>query len=259
MKHTESKNEAGENEADTAEQSETGCSEGRAERPKVRPPALDVAAVSKSYTTTDGVVRAVDEVSLTLEAGEFVALHGPSGCGKSTLLLMAGGLLSPDSGKLTIAGDDPYVLGAEARGALRAQRVGFVFQQFHLIPFLDVLDNVLVGELAGGGRSEELADRARELLDTFQLGHRLRHVPSKLSIGEQQRVALARAFLRSPRLILADEPTGNLDAENAAIILDHLGNFAAAGEGAVLMVTHDDRARAAAGRSVELRDGKIVR
>jgi putative ABC transport system ATP-binding protein len=219
------------------------------------PPVLTIDSVSKRYTTPDGAVQAIDGVSLSLEPGEFVALHGPSGCGKSTLLLIAGGLLSPDSGTVGIGGGNPYELGADARAAFRAERVGFVFQQFHLIPFLDVLDNVLVGELAGGG---DLRDRARELLKIVRLEHRLHHVPSKLSIGEQQRVALARAFLRSPRLILADEPTGNLDTENAAIILKHLGDFAASGAGAVLMVTHDDRARAAACRSIEMRGGKLV-
>lgn len=217
-------------------------------------PALSIENVSKQYRGAEGAVRAIDDVSLSLGAGDFVALHGPSGCGKSTLLLMAGGLLSPDSGTIRVAGENPYALGAEARAAFRAEKVGFVFQQFHLIPFLDVLDNVLVGELAGG----DFRDRARELLDRFQLGHRLHHVPSKLSIGEQQRAALARAFLRSPRLILADEPTGNLDAENAAIILEHLGSFAASGDGAVLMVTHDERARAAATRSVEMREGRLT-
>lgn len=225
---------------------------------------IDLQDIGKRYRTADGEVRALDGVSLTIEPGEFVALHGPSGCGKSTLLLLAGGLLSPDEGTVTIGGEDPYALGPEARARFRAEQVGFVFQQFHLIPFLDVLDNVLVGELAGSsngqgpGAGTSLRERAEELLKTFQLGHRLHHVPSKLSIGEQQRVALARAFLRSPRLILADEPTGNLDTENATIILEHLGNFASSGEGAVLMVTHDDRARAAANRSLEMRDGKLA-
>lgn len=225
---------------------------------------IELQSIGKRYRTSDGEVRALDGVSLTIQPGEFVALHGPSGCGKSTLLLLAGGLLSPDEGTVTIGGENPYALGPEARAHFRAEHIGFVFQQFHLIPFLDVLDNVLVGELAGpasedeAGDSASLRERAKELLETFQLGHRLHHVPSKLSIGEQQRVALARACLRSPRLILADEPTGNLDADNATIILEHLGNFAASGDGAVLMVTHDDRARAAANRSLEMRDGKLA-
>ncbi|MCB1091087.1 MAG: ABC transporter ATP-binding protein [Verrucomicrobiae bacterium] len=218
-------------------------------------PILRIDSVSKRYSTPEGIVQAIDEVSLTLEPGDFVALHGPSGCGKSTLLMMAGGLLSPDSGTIEIGGEDPYLVGADARAAFRAERIGFVFQQFHLIPFLDVLDNVLVGELAGGGN---LRDRARELLELVQLDHRLHHVPSKLSIGEQQRVALARAFLRSPALILADEPTGNLDSENAAIILKHLQDFVSNSKGAILMVTHDDRAKAAASRSVEMRAGRLM-
>lgn len=220
--------------------------------------ALRIESACKRYRTAEGAVQAIDGVSLSLEAGDFVALHGPSGCGKSTLLLMAGGLMSPDSGTLKIAGENPYALRPESRAAFRAEKVGFVFQQFHLIPFLDVLDNVLVGELAGDSGNGGYRDRAGELLDRFQLGHRLHHVPSKLSIGEQQRVALARAFLRSPGLILADEPTGNLDAENAAIILEHLGSFVASGDGAVLMVTHDDRAKAAVGRALEMREGKLV-
>ena len=147
-------------------------------------------------------------------------------------------------------------LSPEKRATFRGERIGFVFQQFHLIPYLDVLDNVLIGELAADD-DENLQDRARQLLEQFNLGHRLHHTPSRLSVGEQQRVALARALLRSPKLVLADEPTGNLDTENSAIILEHLAGFAKDG-GAVLMVTHDDRARAAANRSIELSEGKIV-
>lgn len=219
---------------------------------------LTASDLSKHFTTRDGEVRAVDGVSLELASGDFVALHGPSGCGKSTLLLMAGALLSPDGGKLMIDGQNPYELGPEKRAAFRGERIGFVFQQFHLIPYLDVQDNVLVGELAAGSEDREaLGSRAQQLLERFQLSHRLHHKPSTLSVGEQQRVALARAMVRSPKLVLADEPTGNLDSENSSIILKHLAEFASGG-GAVLMVTHDDRAKAAASRSIELADGKIV-
>ncbi|MFT5466174.1 MAG: putative ABC transport system ATP-binding protein [Verrucomicrobiales bacterium] len=217
---------------------------------------LKATDLSKTFTTKQGDVRAVDSASFELNAGDFVAMHGPSGCGKSTLLLMAGALLSPDSGTVEIAGDNPYSLGPEPRAAFRGERIGFVFQQFHLIPYLDVLDNVLIGELAAND-GENLNERAQQLLEQFQLSHRLHHTPSTLSVGEQQRVALARALLRSPKLVLADEPTGNLDTENSAIILEHLGGFAKDG-GAVLMVTHDDRARAAANRAIELNEGKIV-
>jgi ABC-type lipoprotein export system ATPase subunit len=216
---------------------------------------LSARDLRKEFRSGDGTVKAVDGVSLDLDAGDFVTLHGPSGCGKSTLLLMAGALLSPDDGELQIGGENPYDLGAEARAGFRARHIGFVFQQFHLIPFLDVLDNVRVCELAGGDGGVE--ERARELLDVFGLSDRLAHVPSMLSVGEQQRVALARALVQQPKLLLADEPTGNLDSDNAEILLGHLANFADKG-GAVLMVTHDDRAKAAAKRSVEVKDGKIV-
>jgi len=219
-------------------------------------PAVKAEDLHKRFVTAEGEVHAVDSVSFEMRAGDFVALHGPSGCGKSTLLLMTGGLLSPDEGLVEIAGEDPYKLNAEGRAAFRGAHVGFVFQQFHLIPYLNVLDNVLIGELADQAKVS-LVDRAHNLLDKFNIGHRLNHVPSKLSIGEQQRVALARALLREPELVLADEPTGNLDPENSEIILQHLADFADDG-GAVIMVTHDDRARAAAKTSMHLEDGRMV-
>lgn len=219
---------------------------------------LKIENLSKRFPTTRGDVQAVDGVSLSLEPSDFVALHGPSGCGKSTLLLIAGALLSPDDGLIEIRSQNPYALAPNSRATFRAEHVGFVFQQFHLIPFLDVLDNVLVGELAGASASGNgpLRDRALQLIERFGLQERMHHVPSTLSVGEQQRVALARALLRRPALILADEPTGNLDPGNATIILEQLAAFARDG-GAVLMVTHDDRARAAAARSLHLEAGKI--
>ena len=218
---------------------------------------FQAAELTKSFSSKTGKVCAVDSVSLSLDPGDFVALHGASGCGKSTLLLMAGALLSPDSGTVTICGDDPYESSVEDRSAMRGERIGFVFQQFHLIPYLDVLDNVLVGELASGDGENDYTERANRLLKEFQLGDRLHHTPSALSVGEQQRVALARALLRSPKLLLADEPTGNLDAENADIILRHFAKFAEDG-GAVLMVTHDQTAKSAAGRTLEMEDGKLA-
>lgn len=223
-----------------------------------QPIAVKAEGLHKRFVTTEEEVHAVNDVSFEICAGDFVALHGASGCGKSTLLLMTGALLSPDEGVIEIAGKNPYELKAEGRAAFRAEHVGFVFQQFHLIPYLNVLDNVLIGDLANrssGGESNE--DRARELLEKFNIGHRLHHVPSKLSIGEQQRVALARALLHSPELVLADEPTGNLDPENSEIILQHLADFADDG-GAVIMVTHDDRAKAAAKSAMHLDGGKMI-
>jgi len=215
--------------------------------------ALKVSNLSKRFSNRDGEVNAVIDVNFELQQGDFVALHGASGCGKSTLLLMLGTLLSPDEGTVEIDGKMPYDLPIKERAAFRAEYVGFVFQQFHLIPYLNVLENVLVGELAGGG---DLKERAEALLDGFGLSHRLGHVPNALSIGEQQRVALARALVRSPKLILADEPTGNLDKENSEIILGYLTKFASDG-GAVLMVTHDDQAREAAAKSWEMKAGVL--
>lgn len=217
---------------------------------------LSAENLTKHYASGEKEVRAVNGISLSLEAGDFVAMHGPSGCGKSTFLLIAGGLLSPDEGKLSIAGEDPYALSPGARSAFRAEHIGFVFQQFHLIPYLDVLDNLLVNELTPGG-TPDLRSEAEALLEKFQMSERKHHVPSQLSVGEQQRVALARAMLRRPKLLLADEPTGNLDAENSRILLKSLEEFSAEG-GAVLMVTHDERARAVAVRSIEMKAGEIV-
>ena len=217
--------------------------------------ALKVSKLSKCFTGRAGKVDAVKDVSFDLKRGDFVALHGPSGCGKSTLLLMAGTLLSPDEGSVEIGGKSPYELPIKQRAGFRAEHVGFVFQQFHLIPYLNVLENVLVGELAGG--EDSLKEKAESLLEGFGLSHRLGHVPNALSIGEQQRVALARALVRSPDLLLADEPTGNLDKENSETILGHLNEFAGKG-GAVLMVTHDDQAREAASRSWEMKEGTLL-
>lgn len=215
---------------------------------------IDIQDARKTYKGASGQVLAVDGLSLSLDAGDFVAVQGPSGCGKSTLLLLAGGLLAPESGSVQIAGENPYALSADARSKFRAENIGFVFQQFHLVPYLSVLDNVLAPSIATGAAGSD--QRARELIDQFGLSHRLEHTPGELSSGERQRTALARALLNEPKVMLADEPTGNLDTENATEVLKHLREFASAG-GAVLLVTHDAQAAAAADRVIHLRDGKI--
>lgn len=231
---------------------------------------LHLENVFKKYSVGEQTVQAVDGVSLQVAPGEFVAVRGPSGCGKSTLLLMAGGLLKPDAGRVMIDQTDPYALSNDRRAEFRAQKVGFVFQQFHLVPYLSVLENVLAPELAmnrssaktSDSSSETAADtdnaqRALQLLDRFGLADRQHHVPAKLSSGERQRTALARALLNQPELLLADEPTGNLDHANADLVLNCLADFAMAG-GSVLLVTHDDRAVAHAGSVVYLDHGKVV-
>ena len=216
---------------------------------------LEIRNLSKRYAHADGPVDALVDVSLSVAAGEFVIVQGPSGCGKSTLLLAAGGLLAGDAGQVLIDGQDPYALAPDARAALRARRVGFVFQQFHLVPYLSVLDNVLSPSLALA--SDAPAERARMLIEHFGLGQRIAHKPSELSTGERQRTALARALLNEPGLILADEPTGNLDDDSGQAVLEYLAEFARQG-GAVLLATHDHRAASYAQRTVEMRSGRIV-
>jgi ABC-type lipoprotein export system ATPase subunit len=210
---------------------------------------LEIRRLSKSYPGPLGTVRALEEISLMVPAGEFVAVQGPSGCGKTTLLLAAGGLLRPDAGNVAVDGTDLYALSDEERARFRALTIGFVFQQFHLVPYLSVLDNVLAPALAL--ITADSRQRAEELIGRFGLSHRLHHVPSELSTGERQRTALARALLNRPRLLLADEPTGNLDQENGQMVLGCLADFARDG-GAVLLATHDPRAAEYAQRVVPL-------
>ncbi len=216
---------------------------------------LELNDITKSYTKSGSRIRAVDGVSLSLDSGQFVAVQGPSGCGKTTLLLVAGGLLHPDGGTVNLAGENPYTMSSEARARFRAKQIGFVFQQFHLVPYLSVRDNVLAPTLALG--SADAPARAEELLERFGLTDRQHHTPGELSSGERQRTALARALLNQPKLILADEPTGNLDAENAALVLETLEEFTSTG-GGVLLVTHDSSAAARANRIVNLQNGRLV-
>ncbi len=217
---------------------------------------LKMINVRKTFSGPKGsLITAVDGVDLEIEDGEFVALRGASGCGKSTVLFVAGGLLRPDEGKVEIMGERPYEQDAAKRAGMRAKHVGFVFQQFHLVPYLDALDNILCPTLARSLPGAE--SKATALLEDFGLADRRHHVPAALSVGEQQRVALARALLLKPKLLLADEPTGNLDPDNADVILSHLSAFAEAG-GAVLMVTHDDRAAQHATRTILMEKGRIA-
>ncbi len=205
---------------------------------------LDFQTVSKTYRPRGrSSVAALDQVSLAVTAGQFKVVCGHSGSGKSTLLLSAGGLQKPDAGKVLVKGTDIYHLSPEKRARFRAETIGFVFQQFHLIPYLNILENVMTPALALAMDRSEVEQRAREMIEWLGLAHRLDHPPSELSIGERQRVALARALLNQPALLLADEPTGNLDEQNSEIVIQHLRDFAARG-GAVLIATHDTRIEA---------------
>jgi putative ABC transport system ATP-binding protein len=217
---------------------------------------LRLERVSRAFEGPQGRVKALAVVNLAVAPGEMVAVRGPSGCGKTTLLLSAGALLRPDEGRVLLGGQDVYAMSAAARGLLRAERIGFVFQQFHLIPYLTVEENVLAPSVALANPPRDVGAHAADLIRRFNLEHRSRHVPAQLSVGEKQRVALARSLLNRPCLLLADEPTGNLDEANANAILEYMLEFKRGG-GAVLIVTHDARVAARADRTLLMSDGQL--
>ncbi len=219
---------------------------------------LNLQNISKSYRGRHGAVQAVDNISLELQPQTVTVLRGPSGCGKTTLLLAAGGLLAPDKGTVSLDGESIYTLSQHSRAKLRAAKIGFVFQQFHLAPYLTVLDNIMVPTLTNSPSLRlNSRQRALNLVERFGLTNRLNHLPDELSTGERQRVALARAMINNPGLILADEPTGNLDEANAHGVLDALAEFAAAG-GTVLIVSHDSRAANRYHRTIHMVNGKLT-
>jgi ABC-type lipoprotein export system ATPase subunit len=198
----------------------------------------------------------LNNINISLEKREFLAVQGPSGCGKTTLLLTAAGLLRPDEGLVSIDGQDLYLLDADSRSEFRATTVGFIFQQFHLIPYLTVRENIATPSLAGTSPAD-LENRVGELIERFGLQKRANHVPAQLSTGEKQRTACARAVLNSPGLIMADEPTGNLDPGNSEIVGSFLSEYTEQG-GCVLLVTHDLEAASFASRVLNMRDGEIL-
>ncbi len=217
---------------------------------------IRLLGVTKSFDGPNGKVAALNDVSLCVQSGEMCAVNGPSGCGKSTLLLTAAGMLRPDHGDVQIMETyHPYGLAPEERSRLRAGLIGFVFQQFHLIPYLSVRENIAAPSLSAACDDEET--RAHELIAQFGLQDRADHVPSQLSTGERQRTALARALFNRPKIILADEPTGNLDDENAEAVLRRLRDYVSAG-GSVLLVTHNARAADYATRTVKMKAGRII-
>ena len=218
---------------------------------------LEFVNVAKSYSGPARSVAALQDISFKLESGQFAAIQGASGCGKSTLLLVAGGLLRPDSGTVRFDDKNLYDVPANQRAQFRANSIGFVFQQFHLVPYLNVIDNVLAAAVAqDNGSPASMRERAERLIEQFGLTDRSDHVPAALSTGERQRTALARALLNDPQVLLADEPTGNLDDENSEVVLDHLADFASSG-GSVLLVTHDQKAAARAHMQWTMVGGKI--
>jgi putative ABC transport system ATP-binding protein len=218
---------------------------------------IRVEGLSKHYG--DGPARraVLDRVSLDVAAGEFVAVLGPSGSGKSTLLGVVGGLDRAYDGKAEVLGKDLRVLSDRELSRLRGERIGFIFQAFHLLVHLSVMDNVLAPALFDGSGAD-LRPRARELLDRLGLGGRENDTPASLSGGQRQRVAIARALLRKPQLLLCDEPTGNLDAETGARTIELFRELHAEGGLTIVAVTHEERLAQAATRTVHIRDGRIV-
>jgi len=220
--------------------------------------AVEAREVTRVYQL-DGVgVPALRGVTLTVPAGAYAAIVGPSGSGKSTLMHLLGGLDRPTSGQLLIGGRDVAGLGAADMAALRNRTIGFVFQSFHLLPRTSAVDNVALPLVYAGVRAGERRRRAAEMLDRVGLGHRLRHRPNQLSGGEQQRVAIARALIGSPSLLLADEPTGNLDSATGADVLALLESLNTDSGVAVVLVTHDHDVAARARRQLAMRDGVVV-
>ena len=218
---------------------------------------LQLKDISKAYRTTEVETRALDGVSLDVGAGEFVAIMGPSGCGKSTLLNILGLLDIPDGGSYRFFGEEVSRYSEKRLTALRRTGVGFIFQSFNLIDDLNVAENVDVALLYRGIPARERRQRVMEALEKVDIGHRARHLPQQLSGGQQQRVAIARALVAAPKLILADEPTGNLDTENGAAVMALLTELNAAGT-TIVMVTHSLIHAGAAKRTVKLLDGRVV-
>jgi putative ABC transport system ATP-binding protein len=220
--------------------------------------AVEARAITKIYGEGGAVVRALRGVDLAVPTGEMVAIMGPSGSGKSTLLHIVGALDSPTGGTIAVAGQRYDGLDDAGLTRLRRDHIGFIFQFFNLLPSLTAAENVLLPALIARRRDQALEERVRALLDQVGLGDRASHLPSELSGGQQQRVSIARALLLEPELLLADEPTGNLDTRSGREILAVLRGLADGGDHTIVMVTHDPAAAAIADRVVFLRDGLIA-
>jgi lipoprotein-releasing system ATP-binding protein len=220
--------------------------------------SLSVENLTKSFATVGEPLRVLTGVSLSLSEGESVAIVGPSGSGKSTLLQILGTLDRPDAGEVRIDQTDPFALRENELAAFRNQHIGFIFQDHHLLPQLTVIENVLVPTLANGRPGADDLARARGLLESVGLADRVGHLPGELSGGERERVAIARALLMRPTLILADEPTGNLDRRTADQVTELLLELQQSSGAILISVTHSDSLAAAMMRRLELVDGKLV-
>ncbi|MEU8024385.1 MULTISPECIES: ABC transporter ATP-binding protein [Micromonospora] len=221
------------------------------------PALLRARAVSRWYGRDSALVRAVDDVDLEVPAGQTLAIMGPSGCGKSTLLHLLGGLQRPTHGEIVLAGHRIDAMSERALARLRRQHIGFVFQSFHLMDELTAVENVELAALLAGRSPRRARQRALHLLDRVGLADRARHLPSALSGGQRQRVAIARALSNEPLVVLADEPTGNLDSAATLEVLRLFEELRAAGQ-TLVVVTHDARIAAVADRVISMRDGAFA-
>jgi len=221
-------------------------------------PILQTENLSKIYKIGRVETHALRSVSIAVEPGEFVAVMGQSGCGKSTLLHLLGGLLSPTSGKIIIDGEDLSKISDAARTDIRRRKIGFVFQRFNLFPTLTADGNLRLAERIHAGNGGGSAQRRREVLNLLKLENKINNKPLELSGGEQQRVALARAVINNPAIILADEPTGNLDSENSKIVLEMFRELNKKFNQTIIMITHNPEAAENCNRIIKMRDGLVV-
>ena len=214
--------------------------------------------ISKTFYTSEVQTQALDAINLTVNKGEFISIMGPSGCGKSTMLNIIGLLDEPTSGTLFIDSISCHGMNDKQLSQLRNKKLGFIFQSFHLIPALNVLDNVTLPMLyrPGAPNRSELRKRAEEMLIKVDLGHRMKHFPTQLSGGQCQRVAIARALMGAPEILLADEPTGNLDSRMGIEIMDILKQLNSEGV-TIIMVTHDEKIAEQTGKIIRMEDGRI--
>jgi putative ABC transport system ATP-binding protein len=218
--------------------------------------SIKLEDVKKEYHLGDTIVEALSDVDVEIEEGEFVAIMGPSGSGKSTLMNMVGALDIPTSGEVSVDGTDISTLSEDELAVLRSKKVGFVFQQFNLIPSMNATENVALPMLFRGKSKKERRERAENILEKVGLGDRLTHMPSELSGGQRQRVSIARSLANDPDIILADEPTGNLDTETGENIMDLLTELNNEGK-TIIMVTHDENDADYANRIINIVDGKV--
>ncbi|MCO1598856.1 ABC transporter ATP-binding protein [Micromonospora sp. RHAY321] len=221
-------------------------------------PAIEAVDVSRTYQLDGVSVEALRGVSLVVQPGDYVALVGPSGSGKSTLMHLLGGLDRPSGGRLVIGGRDVGALSPPEMATLRNETIGFVFQAFHLLPRTSAVENVALPLVYRGVPARQRRERAAAMLGRVGLGHRLDHRPNQMSGGEQQRVAIARALVTEPTVLLADEPTGNLDSVTGAAVLELLEQLNVESGVALVMVTHDQEVAARARRRITMRDGVVV-